>query len=225
MSANLETNITIKGKTNDLKSMLKYLANNEYFEEDSDLQKFKELSENELEDYIAKEGNEINLFIMGPYGKFKELQDTKIFEGLANSAPDASFEGEMSKIYGPTEYSLLTGKFNNKKLELEHIMTYNMIDSYVKYLKSKISTKKFCKLFHIDEEEFDLYDYRDFFENEYLKEVSLDEFQEYFDYAEISEEEFEIAIKELTNLNIEDSTSYIERKSKEEAKTWIYEVV
>ena len=222
MTANIESNITLQGKTDELMKMLKYLINNEYYDDDFDLRELSELSDEDLKKYIIEEGNKINLFIIGPYGRFYELPDTRVFEGLADAAPNASFKGEMSRIYGPTEYSVLSANFKDKQLNLKHMITYGMADSYLEYLKSIIPVERFCELFHIVEDDFDIYDYTYFFEQEYLEDVSFNQFQEYFNYAKIKADEFKKAIGELIKLEIEDCHSYIKSKSEENAETWIY---
>lgn len=223
MSVNVESTLTLKGKTDELMKMLKYLINNEYFDSDFDLSELGELSDEELEEYIIEQDNEINLTMVGPYGRYGELSDTRIFEGLADVSPNASFKGELCRGWTPTEYGILSGIFKNKKLNLTHIVTYGLLDSYVEYVKSIISIEKFCELFHIDEEDFDIYDYRYFFANEYLDDVSLDVFKEYFAYAKIEKAELKQALEILIKSEIEDCSSYIRRKGEEQAETWVYD--
>lgn len=222
MSSNCESSIILKGKNDELMKMLKYLISNEYFKDDFDLSELGKLSNEELEEYVIKQGNKIKLFMLGPYGRYRELPDTRIFEGLADVAPNASFEGKMNHNQGPSEYSTLIGILKNKKLNLKHIVTYGLLDSYVEYVKSILSIEKFCEIFHIAKDDFDILDYRCFFESEYLDDISLDIFKGYFDYTKIEEDEFEKAIGKLIDLEIEECGSYIKRKSEENAKTWEY---
>lgn len=226
MSACYDTNIELKGNVDELKKMIRFLCQSEYLDSDPTLYEDKEefLTDSELEAYIIKNKNKIELNFSGPYGRFAELDETWIFEDLACIAPNAYFNGCMSGFSGTGNYSL-SGELRDQKLYLKATAScdeYGYSD-YCDYVKKHISTDKFCELFKIDNDDFDEYDFMCFFADNYLDDVSIDTFKEYFDYSEIDDDEFEDAIDELLELDLEYYSDFVSDKSEEDAKTWVYD--
>lgn len=238
MSACYDTNIKLKGNVDELKKMIRFLCQSEYLESDSTLyeykdysleeirnnKKLKDLSDSELEEYIVKNKNKIELNFSGPYGRFAELDETWIFEDLACIAPNAYFNGRMSGFSGSADYSL-SGELKDQKLYLKSTTScgVNEYSYYMDYVKKHISIDKFCELFKIDNDDFDEQDFEGFFVGNYLDDVSIDIFREYFDYAKIEDDEFENVISKLLELDIDDYYSFVSDQSEEKAKTWVFD--
>ena len=227
MSACINTNISMKGSLEELLDMIKVLEDSKYLSGHMIKKKdIKDMSEEELKKLIEDSNNEITIDMMGPYGKFKELSDTKIFETLADISPNAYFMGTMQGFIGSSNASL-TGKLENKKLYLSYSDTSSVggYDSYMKYLDKVFPKKKFCKLFKIDLDDLDEEDYEDFFTSEYLDMIDIDDFMEYFSYSEIEEDEFIEAQEKFEKLNIYDYSSFETIRAEENAINWVYDPV
>ena len=186
----------------------------------------KDMSEKELKKLIEDSNNEITIDMMGPYGNFKELSNTKVFETLADVSPNAYFMGTMEGFEGSSNVSL-TGKLENKKLYLSYYDTESVggYDSYMKYLDKVFPKKKFCKLFKIDLDDLDEEDYEDFFTSEYLDVIDIDDFMEYFSYSEIEEDEFIKSQEKFEKRNIYDYDSFETISAEENAINWVYDPV
>lgn len=227
MSACINTNIIMKGSLEELLDMIKVLENSKYLSGHMINKKdIKDMSEEELKKLIEDRNNEITIDMMGPYGKFKELSNTKIFESLADISPNAYFMGTMEGFAGSSNISL-TGKLENKKLYLSYYDTESVggYESYMKYLDKVFPKKKFCKLFKINLDDLDEEDYEDFFTCEYLDMIDIDNFMEYFSYSEIDEDEFIEAQKKFEKLNIYDYNSFETISAEENSIDWVYDPV
>ena len=157
MSACIDTNITMKGSLEELLDMIKVLEDSKYLSGHMIKKKYiKDISEEELKKLIEDSNNEITIYMMGPYGIFEELSNTKVFETLADVSPNAYFTGTMEGFTGSSNVSL-TGKLENKKLYLSYSDTSSVggYESYMKYLDKVFPKKKFCKLFKIDLDDLD----------------------------------------------------------------------
>ena len=116
MSADISTEVTLRGKKKELLEFIKVLR---VFEEDylerylageqcayidfveldngMDTVDLEDLTLAEIKEFISdSEENEIEAAIDGPYGRFGKLGDTGLFEALSEAAPKASFEGRMA---------------------------------------------------------------------------------------------------------------------------------
>ena len=136
MSACIDTNITMKGSLEELLDMIKVLEDSKYLSGHMIKKKYiKDISEEELKKLIEDSNNEITIDMMGPYGIFEELSNTKVFETLADVSPNAYFMGTMEGFTGSSNVSL-TGKLENKKLYLSYSDTSSVggYESYMKYL-------------------------------------------------------------------------------------------
>ena len=227
MSACIDTNITMKGSLEELLDMIKVLEDSMYLSGHMIKKKYiKDISEEELKKLIEDSNNEITIDMMGPYGIFEELSNTKVFETLADVSPNAYFMGTMEGFMGSSNVSL-TGKLENKKLYLSYSDTSSVggYESYMKYLDKVFPKKKFCKLFKIDLDDLDEEDYEDFFTCEYLNMIDIDSFMDYFSYSEIDEDEFIEAQKKFEKLNIYDYYSFETISAEENAIDWVYDPV
>ena len=227
MSACIDTNITMKGSLEELLDMIKVLEDSKYLSGHMIKKKYiKDISEEELKKLIEDSNNEITIDMMGPYGIFEELSNTKVFETLADVSPNAYFMGTMEGFTGSSNVSL-TGKLENKKLYLSYSDTSSVggYESYMKYLDKVFPKNKFCKLFKIDLDDLDEEDYEDFFTCEYLNMIDIDSFMDYFSYSEIDEDEFIEAQKKFEKLNIYDYYSFETISAEENAIDWVYDPV
>ena len=227
MSACIDTNITMKGSLEELLDMIKVLEDSKYLSGHMIKKKYiKDISEEELKKLIEDSNNEITIDMMGPYGIFEELSNTKVFETLADVSPNAYFMGTMEGFTGSSNVSL-TGKLENKKLYLSYSDTSSVggYESYMKYLDKVFPKKKFCKLFKINLDDLDEEDYEDFFTCEYLNMIDIDSFMDYFSYSEIDEDEFIEAQKKFEKLNIYDYYSFETISAEENAIDWVYDPV
>ncbi len=116
MSADLSTEITLRGKKKELLSFIRTLrvferenlkryqageecAFIEFVELDNgtDIVDLEDLTIEEIKEFISEsEENEIEASMSGPYGRFARLGKTGLFEALSEAAPKASFEGNMT---------------------------------------------------------------------------------------------------------------------------------
>ena len=225
MSACIDTNITMKGSLEELLDMIKVLEDSKYLSGHMIKKKYiKDISEEELKKLIEDSNNEITIDMMGPYGIFEELSNTKVFETLADVSPNAYFMGTMEGFTGSSNVSL-TGKLENKKLYLSYSDTSSVggYESYMKYLDKVFPKNKFCKLFKIDLDDLEEEDYEDFFTCEYLNMIDIDSFMDYFSYSEIDEDEFIEAQKKFEKLNIYDYYSFETISAEENAIDWVYD--
>ena len=161
----------------------------------------------------------------GPYGKYNELYDTKIFEEVSNIVPNIYFYGISKGAQGGVNVEL-TGELKDKKLRLiyQDANDYGY-DVYMNYLNKVFSKEIFCKLFKINIDDLDDDDYEDFFTSEYLDSISYDDFLDYFDYSEIDEDDFNEAQSKFEELNIYDYDSYENIVAEEGTKERIYDPI
>lgn len=116
MSADLNTEITLEGNKKELLAFIKVLrvferdrlkqyedgegcAYIESVELDNGLDNvsLEDLTLKEIREFISDcEENSIQVECSGPYGKFGKLSETGLFEALADAAPKASFDGQMT---------------------------------------------------------------------------------------------------------------------------------
>ena len=215
MSADLNTEITMKGTEEELFSLVKVIQSfeNEKYERyktkhdcgclvfcmiiegEADFSKIlsngkslKELSDEEIQSLISNANGEISIKAGGPYGVFSELFEVGVFEELACAAPSAYFKGISSGFVTGADVSL-TGELKEGIL---YLAEYNMPDEaipelYADEIEKVLPHPDFCSLFKVDEDEFDDECYRDF-----IKDTSYEGFPEldyevFLDYCESSE--------------------------------------
>jgi len=229
MSADLNTSITLRGEKDDLLEMLKVLRAFETKTHDrqtghyygyiemvkvsgnSKTCKPERLDDLDLQEFLSKAGNELTVEASGPWGRFAHPEETELFEALADAAPNAFFDGNISGFVTGADVGHY-GRLENGLLCLENYYRANEdnIDAYIKYLKKKISRLKFCKLFKIDKDEFDMERY-----NMFIKEAIDYDFPD-IDYdtfialcgSKADEEQFANAMKTLAEQEIMDFYSF-----------------
>lgn len=116
MSADINTEITLRGKKKEFLAFIKVLrvferdkltnyqageecAYIEFVELDNgmDTVDLDDLTIAEIKELISEcEENEIKATMEGPYGRFGKLGETGLFEALSEAAPKASFEGSVT---------------------------------------------------------------------------------------------------------------------------------
>lgn len=224
MTAYINTDITLKGNKEEILKVINYLKNNNYLSSYTINKKsIDNLNDDEL--LLLINENNTTIKMSGPYGKYNELYDTKIFEEVSNIVPNIYFYGISKGVQGGVNVEL-TGELKDKKLRLiyQDANDYGY-DVYMNYLNKVFSKEKFCKLFKINIDDLDDDDYEDFFTSEYLDSISYDDFLDYFDYSEIDEDDFNEAQSKFEELNIYDYDSYENIVAEEGAKECIYDPI
>lgn len=216
MSADINTEIRVKGGNNDIVKFAKKVAKNKFLSSVTLNDEYvEELDDNELLDIIEKDNI---IEAMGPYGQYIELNDTKVFEDLVDAVPNVEFSGEMTGFIYETNVSL-DAKYKDNKLEITTLSYITNYNEYIKYVKSIIDEEGFAKLFKIEDLDEDAFE--NFFTSELLSIVNYKTFKYYFEDAMISEDEFKQAIEKLINMNIMDLNSFSEDNG--ETSSYIYE--
>lgn len=87
-------------------------------------------NEEAIQDFIANAGNEVCIYMSGPYGCFGLLdEDITLFEEMAEVAPNATFSGEMSG-FNPGGDQTKQGTLKNKML---YIYVIEDMDEHCEY--------------------------------------------------------------------------------------------
>ena len=225
MSSYMNTFIRLKGTTQELIQIIKVIKENKYLSSQTVNKKYiDKMTANELEELIKDNNNEISIDASGPHGSYMTLPDTKIFESIADIAPNAYFYGTSSGFDGNSNVEL-SGELKDKKLR--QIYTYTKdeygYDEYIDYVLKLLPTDEFCKLFKINEDNLDEDDFADFFTSEYLDMIDLSKFKEYFNYSNITESDFKKAQDIYNELKIYDFSTWRQIKAEENAEEWIYD--
>lgn len=224
MAADINTNIKLKGTKEEIMNIIKVIKDNKYLSGHTINGKYIDnMLDNEIEGLIEKNNNEISIEADGPYGNYVTLPDTKIFESIADTSPNASFTGISKGFQGSSDVEL-TAELKDKKLHLIYTHTTDEYgyNEYLDYVNELLPIEEFCELFKIDEEDLDEEDYEDFFTSEYPDIINLKRFKEYFSYSNINESEFEEAQNKYEKLKIYDFNAFEQIKAEESAKEWIY---
>ena len=225
MSADFNTEITIKATKEDLIKLIKGLYDftkhskkvnkNDYAYFEWIEVKCKNLSLDDskistIKKFVADCGEEINISAMGPYGYFYELSEVKLFEYLAEVAPRAYFKGSINGFSGSVDQNL-QAELKDSRLYIEEYFVDQGDEEgdgeyaqYVKFIKRELPYSKFCKLFKINKKEFDEESYNDFINDmmdDSLLELDYETFSEY-GFGEINEDEFEEAMSKIADLNL-----------------------
>ena len=224
MTAYINTDITLKGNKEEILKVINYLKNNDYLSSYTINKKFIDnLNDDEL--LLLINENNTTIKMSGPYGKYNELYDTKIFEEVSNIVPNIYFYGISKGAQGGVNVEL-TGELKDKKLRLVYLDANDYgYDVYMNYLNKVFSKETFCNLFKINIDDLDDDDYEDFFTSEYLDSISYDDFLDYFDYSEIDEDDFNEAQSKFEELNIYDYDSYENIVAEEGSKERIYDPI
>lgn len=100
--------------------------------------------------------NTIAISALGPYGHYCELNDVDVFREMAENAPTASFEAEISGFTSYTEQSL-TCVLKEGMLYIETYYEENGAanEAYLEYFQSQLPYDEFINLFKLDSDEFD----------------------------------------------------------------------
>lgn len=221
------TNIKIKGTTDNKVKLLKVLkeydaGNREVKFPDLQLKmsaesvKLGELDDAELQDFVNRDGDLKVSTVWGPYGRYVVLNDIDIFREMSEAAPDAFFDAEITGCTDYTEQSL-KAVLKNRMLTITSSYESNdeVPDAYLKYITKKLPYTEFSRLFKLncDDLDEDLYmDMMNDFAVETWDEESLFDIE--YDYfidileafeiaADLEEEDYYAAIKEIRKLNIE----------------------
>ena len=145
MTAEYEFNLTFKGTTEELVSMLKIMKryddfdNDIYLEEielfhneepiefDDDFPSLLEMGEDELINIAKEHGSPIEVFAWGPYGNIFMLNEANIFRELAEAAPGAFLEASIEGA-GTYEEQELHCTLRNKILHISTSYLENDMD-------------------------------------------------------------------------------------------------
>ena len=114
MTAYINTDITLKGNKEEILKVINYLKNNNYLSSYTIIKKSVDnLNDDDLLLLIIE--NNTSIKMSGPYGKYNELYDTKIFEEVSNIVPSIYFYGISKGTQGGVNVEL-TGELKDKKL-------------------------------------------------------------------------------------------------------------
>ena len=162
MQADYNTSISISGTTEELKKVMEVLKKLEAKEFDVYLGQIKLKKEGQyiiladlkdessLDAFIEESGGSIDIDAYGPWGHYQRLEDAKIFEKIAETAPGASFYG---KTEGGTSYTTenIEGNLKNGILHLKSFFEANEEsgDEYYSFLSKKMPPERFIEVFKI----------------------------------------------------------------------------
>lgn len=222
MSTYVYTNIILNGNVEEIIKVIDIIKKNKYLNyiryKDKNLDN---VSKDEL-NVLFKNCNEIKLEINGPYGRYKELIDTKIFEEISVAVPNISFQGIIKGNLSENNVEL-KAELKNKILYFEYFESFsddNENDKYLDYIHSAFPMKKFCKIFNINEEKIDEENYENFLSGGDFDTIKYEDFIFYFKDSNLTEESFKNAMNNLIKLNIMDYNSFAETIRKEKYRKW-----
>ena len=219
-TADFELNMTINGTNEELATMLavfkRYIEGEKgvYFnwpsvtrsDEEIDLE---ESTSKEILEFLEESEGEVEISASGPYGHYGMLNDVDLFRDMAEAAPDASLEAEITGTTTYTEQNL-NCNLENRILHISTFFEANEEegDVYAEYFTGKLPYEKFIRLFQVTDEDFDEDIYADFitdtfqYEEKTLADMDYDEFMEALDVAsDLDEEGFEAVMKEIRAMN------------------------
>lgn len=249
MSADLNTEITIQGTKDELLAMLKVLR---YFETEkyeqyrtqhncgyihslkvrngSDSYNLDTISDDELHTLIGDVSSELSISAAGPYGSFPSLEDVGLFEALAEAAPTASFNGQCAGFVTGADVSL-TAELIAGALYLSnyYVCDDEIPERYMDMIQKKLPLTLFCKLFKVDEDDFDEDCYYDFLMEAvdigFPHEMEFDTFLDICEASEIEEDDFQDALDKVIALNLEDFDSFRLKVDGDYITTRVYDPV
>ena len=224
MSAELFTEIKLKGNKEELKKAIDTIKSNKYLSNPSINQKFLDtITINELEAII--EQSNVTIKANGPYGRFKTILEPHINETLACAVPTMSFETHTSGRTTSANVELF-GRLENEKLYQKYIESIEDNNAYMKYsnyISKELPLEKFCEIFNLNIEDIDEDNYIDFFTEEYSEYAEYETFTEYFEESNITKKEFEKSLKYIIDLNIKDFLKFNEELINETCKEWEFD--
>ena len=236
MSADLNTSITVKGNEEELLAILKILSmfeneNCERYRTKHDCAYFdcvyangkriKDLSDEATTDFLKEAEGELQVEASGPYGVFDKLCEVGLFEAMADAAPGAWFRGNSSGFVTGADVSL-DAELKDGTLHLaEYYMADEVLpDEYKKIIQNKLPYEQFCKLFKIDEGEFDEECYLDFIEEAIgecgFPDMDYDQFIEYCESSSVSEDEYDQAVGQIQSIDLMDFDTFRDTIDEEE---------
>ena len=232
MSADLNMSVEMRGNREELAAMLKVLH---YYETKKQAQynacrncayidwveitcqgKRCHLEEQRISELAAMAGNnELTATAGGPYGYYATPSEIRLFEDMANAAPNAWFSCTIGGFVGNADVSysaeLKDGLLTVSASEEDD----DSIDQYVNDFTEKVSYSEFCEFFQIDEEEYDEEVYEEFLfcaadrhvfdwlgMSQFFCSDFCEVFEEYFSENEADEDAVENFRKKLCELGI-----------------------
>ena len=215
-TADFELNMTINGTNEELATMLavfkKYIEGEDgvYFNwpsvtrsgEEIDLE---ESTPEEILEFLEGSEGEVEITAGGPFGHYGQLNDVDLFRDMAEAAPDAELDAEIT---GSSTYT--TESLNcNLENRILHINTFfessdDERDALVTYFTSKLPYQKFVRLFQVTDEDFDEDAYETFINDTFMLEettladMDYDEFMEALDAeSDLDEDGFEAVMEKI----------------------------
>nr|MBQ4456427.1 hypothetical protein [Clostridia bacterium] len=232
MAADLNTIIKIQGTSEELLSMLKVLKKFgteklERYRDKHDCgyieqinvsgpinkQNIEGATNDELMKLVSDCITELTVTASGPYGYFFEPNEVRLFEELAEAAPNSFFTGRISGFITGADVSQ-SAELKDRKLYLsDYVMNDETLpEIYVDETLRKLPYSKFCRLFKINKEDFDSDSYGDFImevsEEGFPTEMDYDTFLDYCDSSEIDEDKYEAAIEKINELGVTDYETF-----------------
>ena len=234
MAADFNTYLSIKGTKDELKAVLGVLKK---FENDSEIYlqfvevgkgkeneriglfddstRLRDLSpDDKVEKFLDSVGTELMVTAGGPYGHFGWLEETGLFEAIADAAPGASIEGIISGFSTGADQSVWC-KTEDGKLHIFYKYTLDDSDSYSDYVSDILPYAKFKSIFEVDSDDYED-DYYDFIE-ELIGEgklfaLSFGEFTGMIP-MKIEEEVYKKAVERIRELGIKSREEFEEEES------------
>ncbi len=231
-TADFELTMTVNGEKEDLLSILNVLKRYDegekgvYFSsieinKNEESVNIDEIDDDEMEFFATPDNTPLTISAIGPYGHYGELNDVDIFRDIAEAAPEAYFEAEIT---GNTTYTVqsLNCELKDKIL---HIKTYfesneEGPEAYIQYVLKLLPYNKFIDLFKVKSDDFDEDSYSEFiddvstYQDECFIDMEYDEFMEnlnaYSADSELDEDEYEEIINSLQELNIRGYYEFME---------------
>jgi hypothetical protein len=228
MSADISTDITIKGTHEDLLNVLNVIAEYtndrkrratlENFTIHNNTQKMFFSPCDKFEKITQFIGNtdEITVEAEGPYGNFGRLVGIGLFQSMAEASPDAYFSGEMRLEQNEVEETF-TAELSKGKLS----MSDYYIDDIVccEWNKTQLPLPLACKLFKIDEGSMDDQKYWSLINSLFYGSDfgGFDDFESFIDFCDeneiktnLTEEEYFDTSISLRNLNLAKYMYYVD---------------
>lgn len=248
MSADLNTFISVKGKSEELAAILKVLRSfetekHEQYKSHRDCAYIDSVSvkgasgdcriwnmtDEEISSFISTAGNELEISASGPWGDFRLPSETELFEAMADAAPGAAFEVNIDGFITGAELSgyakLTDGLVYISEYELPNEVLPGL---YTENFKQKLPYSKFCELFKVDEENFGEADYEwiiyDLGFDGFPNEMDYDNFLDMCEASEIAEDEYESAVKKVSDWGLVSYEDFEENFNKDDfAEVSIYD--
>ena len=188
--------------------------------------------------FEAKNGDEIPFTASGPYGKFDRLLDVPVFREMAEAAPHAFFDIQVSGNTDFTEeeikYQLAEGKL---RIETESSDNGDDDEAYLEYVIEKMPYAQFVEIYQIDPDSFEEDSYEDFI-NDLIIDADEDgspfdlEFADFRDLLEgyggktvLKEETWPEAAMKTESLAILPAYDYREENDHTESECFVYDPI